>query len=275
MLRRLVFLLTFTAFIFGCTKDGLGSSSNGGGSGRLSPELTVQALNGQCLDLETIVRQMDDTRFIFPGFVYTRNFEILGSSGDMEFTKTLFARSFRAESVKMRGLGDLSGVKQNGCQSIVMPDAAGIPLTYKITGYTTHELDLELDTEALKAALQGYSSVHVEAIAEFPAVQKLTIKIPAPTKAEIISTYRSIPIECPKVSSNEIREHLVYNWSGSDGTQDRTAFLNAAYLRRLNDVAGRTIQSREAQTQDLAILGPEASEQLLHNLQARPYAPCR
>jgi hypothetical protein len=272
MLRGLALLL-LTLFSFGCTKNGL--SSNSGGSGHISPELTVQALNGQCLDLETIVHQMDDTGFIFPGYVYTRNFEVLGSSGDLEFTKTLMARSFRAEPVRMRGLGDLRGVKQNGCDNIVMADAGGLPLTYKITGYTTRDLDLELDTQALKDAMTGYSSTHTEVISEFPAVHKMTIKILAPTKAEIISTYRSIPIECPKVKSNEIREHLVYSWSGSETSQDRTALLDPAYLRRLNEIAGLSLRSRENRSQDLAALGPNESEQLSQSLQARPYAPCR
>ncbi len=272
MLRRLALIISSLIVSISCSKN-----EKNGGADAYSPELTVQAMNGLCLDLETIVHQMDDSRFQFPGYVYTRNFEVLGSSGSAEFIKTLTARSFRAESVRVKSLGDLRGVKQNGCDSIVMADTGGIALTYKITAYTDRELELELDTEAQKEAVSGLSKAHSEAILEFPANRKITVKVLSPTRVEMINTYRTIPIECPKVSSTEVLEHLVFQWTGQDGGgTERTARLNPGYLRRLSEAANFAVRAQERQTtEELVELTSYQSQELLQALKARMYAPCR
>lgn len=227
---RLLWVLPLVLFV-SCSKESKESPPG------FTPDLTIKALNNECLDLQSAVEHMDASEFVYPGFVYTRNFEILSSSGSDGFKKTLIARSFRADRVQMRTLGDLRGLKQTECESVRMPDAAGVPLTYRITGYSTTHLELELDRKLAEAELESLPSAHRDTIKKFPSINRYVIRIPSSRRLELTSEYKSVPVECPNVGSLQIRETLVYNWVGA-GEPDTMARLDPTFHQRLSAIAG-------------------------------------
>jgi hypothetical protein len=272
MLRLSLTLITIALLSFACTEDKMKSAS----PPPLSPDLTLQAVNGECLDLEAIVRQMEETSKTFPGFVFTHNFEVLSSGVSQNFHQLLIARSFKAEETRARGVADLHGAKQTGCEQVVMPDAGGLPLTYKITDHSPTHLELQIDPDALKEPTKDLSDRHAEVIRDFHAVQKILIRILTPTRVQFISTYRSIPMECPKVPSLEIRENLVYSWVATDGQPDASVDLEPAYAKRLMDLApGFTLRNQERASQDRVTLDAQSAQDLLRELRTKTYAPCR
>lgn len=227
MFRQFLYAVSVAALLLAC-------NNNKSGGNQVNPQLNVKTMNGQCLDLQSAVQQMDTPGFSFPAFIYTRNFQLLSNQGST-YANSLIAKSFRNERGQFKGLQDFRGLKQQGCESVSVPDFGDKTVTYKITGSSPNHLELEFDQNSLATQLEQASVQHQKALPKVPAVKKYVVTVKSPTEIELVNQYQTVPSDCYKTQGMNVREELVYTWGGSP--PPAKAQVNAKYWAKLNELS--------------------------------------
>jgi hypothetical protein len=227
MLRHYSVGIIACAVIVSCSKMDSGKKS-----ATVSPEVQLKTVNGKCLNLESAVAQMDATGFDFPGFVYTRSFDVLTQT-QPEYADTLIAHSQRANRTRFRGLTELRGLKQEGCEKVRIFDFGGRAVSYNVVSMSPTHLEFELDRGALGEALADLSEEHQKSLLKTPMTQKMKVNFVSPTQVELSSEFETVETECYKGAHPRVHEELVYSWSKSAETGSQSLQVNPAYLERL------------------------------------------
>lgn len=228
---RSITAISISIFLVSCSKSESSKET------AVPPQVDLKTIDGRCLDLQSATQQMDHPRFSFPGFVYTRNFEV-SAKAPGPYADSLMARSFRANSITFKGLPDLRGALQQGCDRIVTSEFGGRPVTYLITSSSPAHLELELDKNAFADALAEMSKHHKNQLSKAPMVKKFKIVFVSPTHLEVTSEYNAIPSECYKSSSLLLKEEVVYGWAESAGEVAQNARISQSYWTKLEKLAG-------------------------------------
>jgi hypothetical protein len=258
----IVFACVFAA---SCTQDHKKTKESGP-----SPTLDIQSINDSCLNFQSIVQQMSQDGFSFPGLVYTRDFEVLSAVGNTEFLHSLYARSWRYEEKDIESLNDFGSLAQQGCESITLPDFNFASVPYKISDFSKTHLELTLDREKLNESLKDLPEEQRGAIMDFPAVGKWIVRVISPTQVEVTSFYQAVPTICVDGATPDIREVAVYHWDAR-GSVRPTAEVNARYWQRLTDAAAPMEMTTDSER---VAVDRQSSEALSNALESRIYVPC-